>query len=281
MNTPYEKRAADFACRDSNNGRTPLRCSAHLHVHVEFFYLLKGRTRAWVDSTEYIAEAGDLLLAFPNQVHQFETLEKEDYLLFIIHPDMMPELEDVFSQKLPRSALLKQADRFPWLLQTLQLLAAAAGQDARYRDLMLRGLSLSFFGQLLEQLEMTELCTEESHAIREIVRFCTQNFAGELSLSTLEDNLHLSRYYISHLFGSRLNIRFNDYVNSLRVSEACRLLRQTDDSITEICTEVGFGTLRTFNRAFMKQMGLSPSDYRRNRRVPPPSYPSMRFKGSV
>ena len=61
----------------------------------------------------------------------------------------------------------------------------------------------------------------------------------------------------------KLGLRFNDYVNSLRISEACRYLVHTDHSITEISEIVGFNTLRTFNRAFMKQLGISPSEYRK------------------
>ena len=40
----------------------------------------------------------------------------------------------------------------------------------------------------------------------------------------------------------------------------------TDMSITEISDASGFGTLRTFNRAFIKQMGVSPSDYKHSRK---------------
>jgi AraC-like DNA-binding protein len=40
----------------------------------------------------------------------------------------------------------------------------------------------------------------------------------------------------------------------------------SDASITEICEQVGFNTLRTFNRAFIKQMGVSPSEYRKRER---------------
>jgi hypothetical protein len=66
------------------------------------------------------------------------------------------------------------------------------------------------------------------------------------------------------LFGDILNVKFTDYVNSLRISEACRLLRATDHSVTEIASMAGFGTLRTFNRAFIKRMGVSPSNYRKS-----------------
>ena len=61
---------------------------------------------------------------------------------------------------------------------------------------------------------------------------------------------------------SKLHIGFNDYINSLRVSNACKHLLNSDRSVTEISEIVGFNTLRTFNRAFFKQMGVTPSQYR-------------------
>ena len=264
MSVPYEKRRADFYCRDDAGGTVRLACSAHLHVHIELFYLLKGQMRAYIDSDEYTVRAGDVLISFPNQVHRFERVKNEKYLLFIVHPDMIPEFSSVFSKQLPTSALVERACDDPMLLSLLQQLQLASQQEGPYRDLMLRGLLLAFFGRLLPELELTEPRAEDSHALREVVTYCTENFTHDLSLETLEKALHLSRFYISHLFSHKLRIRFNDYVNSLRVSEACRLLRSTDRSITDIGNSVGFNTLRTFNRSFMKQMAQSPSDYRRS-----------------
>ena len=262
MSIPYENRTTDFYHRDDNGGKHPLACSAHLHVHIELFYLLEGKMRAFIDSSEYTVEAGDVLIAFPNRVHRFERIEPEKYLLFIIHPDLMPELSEVFAKHTPASPLVKQADNDAALLSLLCLMAET-DHPSPYRDVTLKGLLLAFFGRLLERVELTEPRAEDSHAIRDIVNFCTGHFTKNLSLETLEEALHLSRYYISHLFSDKLNIRFNDYVNSLRVSEACRLLRTTTLSVTDIAERVGFNTLRTFNRSFAKQMGQSPSEYRR------------------
>ena len=105
--------------------------------------------------------------------------------------------------------------------------------------------------------------SDENQAMRAVIQYCARNFTKDLSLSILEVELHLSKYYISHLFGDKLGVRFNDYINSLRISESCRLLRTSDMSITEISSASGFGTLRTFNRAFIKQMGMSPSEYKK------------------
>ena len=261
MSVPYENRTVDFYHRDHTEAK--LACAAHLHIHIELFYLLEGKMRAYIDSAEYTVEPGDILIAFPNQVHRFEAVEEEKYLLFIIHPDMMPELSSAFSGLMPASALVKHAPESDALLALLQQMRRAADDQSPYRDVTLKGLLLTFFGQLLSGMPLTEPRAEDSTAIRDIVDYCATNFTGDLSLEALEDALHLSRYYISHLFSHKLKIRFNDYVNSLRVSEACRLLRNTSLSMTDIGNRVGFNTLRTFNRSFAKQMGQTPSEYRR------------------
>jgi AraC-like DNA-binding protein len=62
----------------------------------------------------------------------------------------------------------------------------------------------------------------------------------------------------------KLGMGFNDYINSIRISNACRLLSETDDPVSEISAAVGFNTVRTFNRAFVKHIGSSPREYRTN-----------------
>jgi len=110
---------------------------------------------------------------------------------------------------------------------------------------------------------LTPVVLGDSDTLRSIVAFCAQNYSENLSLSLLQERLHLDKYYIPHLFNDKLKIRFNDYINALRINEACRFLANTESSITEISELVGFNTLRTFNRAFMKHVGSSPSDYRK------------------
>lgn len=264
MQIHYENRVSDFYYRDRTAGGSLLHCKPHLHYHIELVYLLEGKTQGYADSTEYTIEAGDIFIVFPNQLHQFVSSGPERYMLFILSPDLMPELSRPFTEQLPESALLKHADRNPRLLELLQIAATEGCEDAPWRDTIIRGSLLAFFGELFRGMPLCENKAGSSHALQSVVSYCARNFNRELSLEVLEEELHISKYYISHLFSDRLGIRFNDYVNSLRVSDACRLLRQTDASITEISELVGFGTLRTFNRAFVKHAGVSPSEYRRS-----------------
>jgi AraC-like DNA-binding protein len=62
--------------------------------------------------------------------------------------------------------------------------------------------------------------------------------------------------------------KYNEYLTGLRVEEAMRLLRETDESIITIAMNVGFGTLRNFNYAFFSATGCTPSDFRKFLRAP-------------
>ena len=267
MRPLYENRQTDFYFRD--DAKSPLQCNAHLHYHLELLCLLDGRTRAYVDSCEYQLEAGDIFLVFPNQIHRFESFEKESYLLFIINPDTMPELCRLFTSALPISPVVRNGAEDPALLDRLRAMATADEmEDHSYHDVILKGQMLSFFGELLRRMELTKPREGDSQSLKAVVRYCSQHFTKELSLEILERELHISKYYISHLFSNKLNMRFNDYVNSLRISDACRHLRHDTRSVTEISELVGFSTLRTFNRAFIKQMGMTPSQYRKSNASP-------------
>lgn len=262
----YEARSTDFYYRSESERRTPLTCRPHLHYHVEFFYLCEGRVTVWVDSVPYTAEAGDLVMVFPNQLHQFrsEVGGRERYKLFIVSPDLVPEFAATFNSTLPHSPIVRGTCRDPLLLGIIDgLFSVSAAEPAKYTAEVQKGYITAFFGMLLPQMQLDEVRLGDSRAVREVVSFCSQNYTSDLSLEVLERTLHLNKYYISHLFSSKLGIRFNDYVNSLRVSHACRLLRDTPLPVTEISDIVGFNTQRTFNRAFVKFRGLSPVEYRR------------------
>ena len=259
----YENRNTEFYSRNSAGGKHRLHCAAHLHYHLELVLMLEGDCLGFSDFEQCPITPGDVFLAFPNQIHRFESHGPERYYLFIVSPDMCPELTALFTGSVPRSALIKGAGNDPEILSLFSRLSQIKQPQNAFEEAERRGYLLALFGKLLAKMELTNTTQSESHSLKTIVNYCTQNYTKELSLSVLEQELHISKYYISHLFSDKLHIGFNDYINSLRVSFACNYLRYSDRSITEISDLVGFGTLRTFNRAFFKQMGRTPGEYRR------------------
>ncbi len=266
MNLLYENRSTDFYYRDNNSGTSQLKCRPHLHSCLELVCMIDGEVEGHSGNFNTTIEKSDIFLVFPYQVHKFVSYTTEQYLLFIINPVLMPEFSKLFASSLPTNPIVKNATvKNPKLLTLLyEIIKIHNAEKGRYSEIMLKGYLLAFFSELLKMMHLTEIRSENVDALSEIVSYCSKHFNENLSLEVLQEELHISKYYISHLFSNKLNMRFNDYINSLRISCACRYLSQTELSITEICDLVGFNTLRTFNRAFSKHFNISPSEYRRN-----------------
>ena len=264
MSLFYENRDTDFYCRSGLHGNGSIRVSSHMHYHIELIYIRKGAPTAILDSAEHQLEDDSIFIAFPNQIHSFKSTAKEEYLLLIFNPDLLPEFAGIINEKTPADPVIRQISKDPQIEALLAAILQENNNGKRpFRMIALRGLLLALLSRLFRRMSFEKQNGGDSHAIRSIIEFCTKNFSRELSLEILGEELHMSKYYISHLFSNKLKMRFNDYINFLRVSAACRHLSMDVLSITEISEQVGFGTIRTFNRAFKKQMGDSPSEYRR------------------
>ncbi len=95
-----------------------------------------------------------------------------------------------------------------------------------------------------------------------VKKFVELHYAEQVTLKTAADVACLEKKYFSTFFHAKIGVRFIDFVSYLRVDHAKQLMRQEDTSISEISALVGFHNRRTFERAFRKWTGTSPSQFR-------------------
>lgn len=89
------------------------------------------------------------------------------------------------------------------------------------------------------------------------------NFTREIALGEVADLLGMSEWGFSRFFKKNSGSSFTDYVRTLRIAYACKLLAETNMPITDICFEIGYANVSNFNRNFLSQRGATPSAYRR------------------
>ena len=272
LNVVHEQRSQDIAFLRG----TSLSPLPHLHRDLEMICIFEGKAVAYADSMRCELRAGDIFLSFPNQIHYYETATPMRHVGFIFKPDLLPEMMELFHMGLPEQPVIRGAADEGAVRGLINALFETRERESypHVSDLR-RGYLLALCAELLPRMKVTKLPVGDCASLRAIVSFCSRNYSENLSLSLLEEKLHLNKFYISHLISGKLGLRFNDYINSLRVSEACRYLLNSDHGITEIGSLVGFNTPRTFNRAFTKQMGMSPTEYRKAggaKNSPPPRH---------
>lgn len=119
--------------------------------------------------------------------------------------------------------------------------------------------------RLLQQSELIEQGKIEPNAnslINSAKTYIRKHYANKLTMVQAADYVHLNPSYFSKLFRSKTGVTFTDYLTNVRITQAKQLLLNTDDRICDICLNVGFSDNVTFNRAFRRVVGVSPTDYR-------------------
>lgn len=231
---------------------------AHRHREIELVLLYKGTSTAIIDGVTYTLKAGDGLIVFPNQLHKYVSEGPEEYILFLIPSTIYNDFEETVDGHKPLSPVLEKAAEHPAIRALAQMCLEDGARFAYQRDKNLTGAILSL---ILEDLPTYPVEAADG-ALERILLYCEQHFLEDLTLDTLSKELFLGKYYISHLFGKQLGISFGNYINALRIEESVKLLTTTDLPITDICFASGFTCTRTFNRAFMGRIGMSPREYR-------------------
>ncbi len=90
------------------------------------------------------------------------------------------------------------------------------------------------------------------------------NYKEEISLDEISKIANLTPTSFCRMFKAKTKKPFVEYLNEIRVSNACKYLIETDLGISEIAYECGYKTASNFNKLFKKLIGTTPKEYRRN-----------------
>lgn len=236
----------------------------HTHDDVELVYVLQGSGRAVCDGEPYTLSAGEFFLATPNQVHHYAGFHGGKYILLIVKADRLQSYGSRLRGSMVRRAVIPAAEA-----GEVDLLEAALAEYERHGDSdVVSGYLTALFGRLLRRCAVEEAPLRRDR-LAEVLAYCGQHYREPLTVERVAAALYVSRSHISHIFRRRVGMSFSDYISALRLTEAVNRLEQTDAAVTEIALDVGFSSLRSFDRAFAARYGTTPRAYRQRERKTP------------
>ncbi|MCR4658427.1 MAG: helix-turn-helix domain-containing protein [Lachnospiraceae bacterium] len=99
--------------------------------------------------------------------------------------------------------------------------------------------------------------------VQKAVAYIDDHYNESLKLENVAAYVGLNTSYLSTIFKRELKISFSGYLTQKRIEEACRLLLRSNDSLSDIASQVGFENQSYFSQIFKDHTGMSPKEYRK------------------
>lgn len=246
-------------------GETEIRCNrhmgyhvpAHLHEYTEFLYVVSGRTEVMIEGEMYPVGEKQLILIQPNRIHAYD-IEGAHVICAVFSNDLIPLFfRETAGRKLIPVAVDAEQER-----GRIEALPDADHSDA----LSISGLLNLICAQVLRDARYGQQTYSDGLLYQQIFTCIAAHYRENLTLRDLAMRFGYNEKYLSHTLHALTGMNFRRLLCHYRISHAKELLLKEKTSIAEIAMKSGFSALNTFNREFREMTGMTPMQYRNEKK---------------
>lgn len=247
---------------------------AHYHPYYEFYYLLLGTRKFFINDTIYTVKRGDMILIPKGAIHRTtyisgDTHERiamifsDNFISHLISQIGQEEFEKCFVNK----QLTIPPNRRDYVESLLEKIAHEHSGIDHISEIMLKLYVEELILFTIRCQSNSELLVSEAEIgddlISEAAKYISTHYDQPISLDMLAEKYNMSPSYFSRKFKLCTGFGYKEYLITIRIMEACTLLLTTNMSITEIAERCGFEDSNYFGDSFKKIKGISPREYRK------------------
>ncbi len=249
----------------------------HYHSNYELYYLYSGERYYFIKDKSYHITEGTFVLINKYDIHYttspagkgFERIVlnfDDDFIKDALNSLGNAELIECFKKNTPIIKLQKEDIPFSQGLLNAILNEFNLKSDDYLMYIKSALIQLMIFisryQKNMQEIE-PDYINSLHKTISDITGYINNHFQENITLDFLAESYFVSPYYLSRTFKKFTGLSFVEYLNSVRIKEAQRLLYKTEMSISEIGEAVGFNSNTHFGRVFKKIAGTSPLAYRK------------------
>lgn len=246
----------------------------HVHNSCELLFFEEGEAEYRIGNTFYRMKPNDVLIIGGTDPHsrKFTKTPCLRYGLTVL-PAFLQSLPIINSyMNVYRTQNQEDAKKltcideatFQRMVQILWQLREETKENVQGRGDLVYALLLEMTIYLKRLLNLEKQDVSGTYKIMSDVKnYIDFHYMEDLSLNELSRRFFLQPNTISKNFGKTFGKNINSYINSVRVTNAVRILEVSDVSITELSGMVGYTSINTFLRQFREKMGVSPLQYKK------------------
>ncbi|NVO19913.1 MAG: AraC family transcriptional regulator [Bacteroidetes bacterium] len=252
----------------------------HFHPEIELTYIVSGRGKRYIAGNVSDFNEGDLVLLPQNIPHcwRSESTEVQEGLCSAIviqfsfqklkeSPALFPELSGI-------SEFLEQS------LSGIRIGGAAQQAIALKMKKCIESNEFENFILFMEILQLIVECREkeslddlpvnfsgsagQTERFQRVFSYLIEHYQEDVSLKQVSDIACMAPTAFCRYFRQITGRSLTEVLTEFRINHACGLLKSTDDPVSGICFESGFGNLSHFTRVFKQLKSTTPLQYRKS-----------------
>ncbi|WP_020214567.1 MULTISPECIES: AraC family transcriptional regulator [Flavobacterium] len=251
----------------------------HYHEEIELIYFKKGSGTQFVGDNIRNFKSGDVVLVGSNLPHywQFSERDKESEIeVYVVHFNKnfwgkdflyLPENLEI-SRVIEKSKRgIQIEDNFDNCLtkSIIQVIESQGPKKIINLIEVLLEISKCMKAQILVSLGFRANFQEsERDRMQAIYNYTLKNYSQKISLDKIANEAKMSRTSFCKFFKLRTGKTYSEFVNEIRIGNACKMLIEKRMTVKEICFESGFLNFSSFHQCFKEITGQTPLKYQKS-----------------
>lgn len=229
----------------------------------QFIYTHKGQGRLLIDNTEYILTKDDCLFLPANYPHEYYPIGKLWETHWITFSGFAVE-KMLINTGFSKPIVKKVADgtRLEGLFRKMFVTLKT---DKMFGEYSCCGLVTEYIVEAYKQffMETGDEKTDRSRILMPVLNYIEENLHTDISLDDLCSLAEVSPQHLCRVFQEIMQMRPVEYISKKRIQKAKGLLENTDMSIAQITSAVGYSDPSYFGAVFKRYELISPTEYRK------------------
>lgn len=243
----------------------------HSHYFTELFYVVSGKGSFMVEDEIFSVKESDLVIINPNIVHTEKSYNENPLEYIVLGVDGIAFNFNMESTATQYSVFNFHENKKEIVIFLMSLLREVEDKKPNYELIcqnLLEVLLIMIMRNADYKLSITDVVMSKkiSKECSKVKRYLDSKYAEDITLDKLAEITHMSKYYIIHAFTKYSGVSPINYLINKRIEESKNLLENTDHSIAQIASSIGFSSQSYFSQAFKKSMGISPNEYRKSKK---------------
>jgi YesN/AraC family two-component response regulator len=230
----------------------------HLHRCYEFIYVLEGSITVTINKDVFELSEKNAAIILSNHIHSYFTENYSKIFICIFSPDSVRVFDNMVSRKTTNMPILNCSDDIQNIIESLE-------KTSKDDILNLKSCLYRLSAIIYEKITFVEQNSSDSDLLHLLLQYIQENYKQDITLLDISSSLNYDYHYLSRFFNKNVGISFKEFLNSHRINFCVEQLIDTKKSVSEIALNGGFNNVRCLNRCFKDIMGITPSEYRKNK----------------